>query len=586
MADLYSRADGHAKQINIGGDSYAIINVSESTQLSMVVVGDIPRQPLEFVNRVLLEDLRNTLETPSNSSVCVLTGMRGAGKTQIAAAYAREAIGSGHGVVGWVNADTNLDLLSGLTRVAKRLGISDQIGDTDEVARSLREYLASLAAPKLLVFDNASDPDIIAPYLNSLGSTRVLITSTDRRFAEVGTAFIHVGGYGRAESVHYLNSRTGLCDERGANSLAEELGDLPLALAASAATISARRLSYADYLALLKKQPVAKVLPRTDGQPYPISTETALLLALKSVQKHDRYGLITRLLIVMSMLSPQGVGTRILHRLTPGVTNFGKSIIFHTFMPNLEGDEDEIAEIIGHNAAELVLGIIRSDPEELHSDPLSHSVPDGSDSGLLDDAIELCNSGSVLSYSTIGTDVIMHRLTARVIRESLIQRGNERGSDLAFQMALDVVEPDLDITPTPDASPNDIANAAIHIDALWNNARAHVHSRELIRRAVEIRDSAVILLSMHSIDSVRAIHMGKNAVAEVEALFGADDSATRTVRRGLAFAYLQSGEPLRTIQLVEQNIADAERLAITGTSDQELDLLLLSRARDACKQEE
>jgi hypothetical protein len=91
---------------------------------------------------------------------------------------------------------------------------------------------------------------------------------------------------------------------------------------------------------------------------------------------------------------------------------------------------------------------------------------------------------------------------------------------------------------------------------------------------------------MHSIDSVRAIHMGKNAVAEVEALFGADDSATRTVRRGLAFAYLQSGEPLRTIQLVEQNIADAERLAITGTSDQELDLLLLSRARDACKQEE
>lgn len=581
MAELNSRAEGHAKQVNIGGDNYAPIDISGMSRSALVVVGDIPRQPLGFVKRLVFQDLKYALEGSSNSSVCVLTGMRGVGKTQIAAAYAREAIDCGEGVVGWINAETPLNLLSGLMRLAQRLGIADIVGDSNETARRLREHLASLPGPKLIVFDNTCEPDTVAPYLNSLGSTRVIITSTDRRFTEIGTTPIDVESYTRGESIEYLGSRTGIVDKPGANCVAEELGDLPLALAAAAATIFARRYSYSEYVALLRKRSVGKVLQRQDGQSYRISVESALLLALRSVQKHDHDGLITRLLVVMSMLSTQGVGTRILHRLTPGVTDFRRAIIFHTFSPPAEDNEEDIDEIIGQNTLELVLHVLSRERDKDGTDPLLNFVPGESGSELFDRAIERCVSGSVLSYSAIGTDVIMHRLTARVIRETFTYSEVENYFDTPFQMALDVVEPDLSIAEQPERSLNDIANAAIHIETLWENAKGQVQSPELLRRALEVRDSAVLLLAHHSIDIMRAIQMGKSAVTDAERLFGSDDPAVRAARFSLGFAYLRAGEPAIAISLAEHNLADAERLRISDKDDEKrLNRVLLARAHD------
>jgi hypothetical protein len=78
-----------------------------------IVVGEIPGPPPAFVERAALERLAGVFgEGGGVAAVSALTGQRGSGKTQVAAAYARQAIIDGVGLVGWVSADDHGRLLA------------------------------------------------------------------------------------------------------------------------------------------------------------------------------------------------------------------------------------------------------------------------------------------------------------------------------------------------------------------------------------------------------------------------------------------------------------------------------------------
>jgi tetratricopeptide (TPR) repeat protein len=213
-----------------------------------------------FVGRVeILTQLASAL-SPALATAAV-TGIGGMGKTQLALEFAHRYGRFFYGGVFWISMGdphaipAEIADCGGTGRMELRADY-EKLPQNEQVA--LVQAAWSAPAPRLLVFDNCEDEQLLALWRPVSGGCRVLITSRRTHWdPTLGVQFIPLGGLQRDESLQLLSRLSGW-DKGHRDSLeaiAEELGDLPLALHLAGGFLGRYRamITPTDYVADLRR---------------------------------------------------------------------------------------------------------------------------------------------------------------------------------------------------------------------------------------------------------------------------------------------------------------------------------------------
>src|SRR5262245_8999454 len=227
---------------------------------------------LDRLDVILMKD-KPAAVTQTSVGRAVVQGMGGVGKTALAIEYAHRFRGLYAGVC-WCPAETHTGLLSALAGLAVTLGAATA-GEAvvEKAAKAGLRRLAEQRATWLLVYDNVIAPDQIADLLPSAGA-RVLITSRFSDWSELADE-VALDVLSLEEAVALLRSRTGR-GYAGAQTLADALGCLPLALDHAAACCKRTQMRFTDYAR--KASSLIDAAPR--GASYPRSVAATFDLAI------------------------------------------------------------------------------------------------------------------------------------------------------------------------------------------------------------------------------------------------------------------------------------------------------------------
>jgi cellulose biosynthesis protein BcsQ/tetratricopeptide (TPR) repeat protein len=221
----------------------------------------LPLRNPNFVGRgAELLKLRQRLAS-SPSAVVVpqaVSGLGGVGKTQLVQEYAYR-FSADYDVVWWVPASQPAEARAALAALATPLlgpaAGGDVVGpDSGDTGQLVRTVLTALRRGEpyqdwLIIFDNAEDPEEIAP-LTPTGPGHVIITTRNQDWGADKAELVGIDVFSRPESIELLKRRRQSMSDVDADRLADRLGDLPLALEQAAVWLSETAMGVEEYLQL------------------------------------------------------------------------------------------------------------------------------------------------------------------------------------------------------------------------------------------------------------------------------------------------------------------------------------------------
>jgi hypothetical protein len=179
-------------------------------------------------------------------AIAALHGLRGVGKTTLAAAYA-ERHRADYRAAWWIRAQTEATMRADLVALGVRLGWVAAYEKEEPALTAVRERLRDEGEGLLLIYDNAIDAASLRPYLPPGGAARVVVTSNSPTWRAIATP-VEIEVWQKEVGAKYLIARTGRDKERAAaEALSDALGGLPLAHEQAAAYCERLEVSLAEY---------------------------------------------------------------------------------------------------------------------------------------------------------------------------------------------------------------------------------------------------------------------------------------------------------------------------------------------------
>ncbi|MFE2606477.1 tetratricopeptide repeat protein [Streptomyces mirabilis] len=535
-----------------------------------VWVGDVPRLAAAFQPRTGIRDRAD--EARREGRDVVLSGAGGVGKSQLAASLARQlrdqehTAGAGLDVLVWVRAVSPDQIVTAYAEAAGQLHLSgaDQ-EDESGAAQLFVRWLTATRRRWLVVLDDLTDPAPLGEWWPDSGAGNGWVLATTRRedaqLSGQGRTLIRLGLYTRDEAGAYLHRRltdaghAHLHDPGRAGELADELGDLPLALGHAAAYLINTRRTMADYLTLLRdtSSRLSDLLPPSaDSEGYGRPVTASLLLSLDAVEEADTTRLARPLLHLASLMDPLG------HPATAWTTPAALGHLRTTRPPQRR-------RLRRHHPA-VTEGEVRS-------------------------ALECLRTYALITQDTGTAPIRMHALTARAVRETI-------PSGTLPAIARAAADTILSLWPRHDHEERELAAAlranTAHLDelthpALWQPEahpciyqisisltdaglyqQALEYDERTARRSNDIHgpDHPATLSARHNLagsysDAGRvqdALDLGERVLADRERILGDDHPATLRARHNLAGSYSDAGRVQDALDLRERVLADRERI--------------------------
>jgi tetratricopeptide (TPR) repeat protein/cellulose biosynthesis protein BcsQ len=276
FTDRLVRLDGPWDTANAGPDFGAINTLNVA-----------PRNP-NFTGRgeILAALQADRMTYGRRCALQTLAGLGGIGKTQIAVEYAYRHKDD-YDIIWWLRAEREETLGADLADLAVTLGLAEKASDHEANVRASLDFLGKFDR-WLLIYDNAESSDAVRNLLPK-GNGHVLIT-TRNPVSDGSTFVVEIDTWPRHDSVEFLTRRLRLGEDAETNivanlgALAEDLGDLPLAMEQAAAYIDQTGLSVAKFRQRFKGYQT-RIFDRDPPRGYQATVTTTWSMVLDEASK-------------------------------------------------------------------------------------------------------------------------------------------------------------------------------------------------------------------------------------------------------------------------------------------------------------